>query len=225
MRVRLGVPAYGGVHPATVRSLILTHHALTLCGNEVEVDMVAGGSVLTKVRNEIVQRFFEAEEDYLVFLDSDMAWQPVDVVRLLSTGKDLAVGNYRIKSDEDKWVCYIANRPDGTPDVVDGLIRTIDAGTGFMAISRDCVQQMRHAYPDLAYTDKEEKEIFALFDFTLRDGKYWGEDYTFCDRWREIGGEIWMLPDCTIEHIGQKAYTGNYHEYLLRCPGGSHEQL
>lgn len=42
MRVRLGIPAYGGVLPATVRSLILTHHALTLCGNEVEVDMVSG---------------------------------------------------------------------------------------------------------------------------------------------------------------------------------------
>jgi len=221
MRVRLGVPAYGGVHPATVRSLMLTYHALTLCGYEVEVDLVSGGSVLTKVRNEITQRFWEAGEDYLVFLDSDMAWKAVDVVRLLMTGKDLVVGNYRVKTDEDKWVCYIPTDEHGRPIVQDGLVKTMDAGTGFMAISRDCIRKMRKCYPELFYTDKDDKEIVALFDFVLKDGKYWGEDYTFCERWRGIGGEIWMVPDCTIEHIGQKAWTGNYHQYLLACPGGS----
>lgn len=215
MKIRLGVPAYGGVQPATVRSLILTYHALSLCGHEVEVDLVSGGSVLTKVRNEIVQRFVAAGEDFLVFLDSDMSWSPIDVIRLILADKDLVCCNYRVKTEEDRWVCYIETDKDGKPLVVDGMIKTVDAGTGFMCISKGCIRQMMEAYPELEYRDKDERAIYALFDFSLHGGKYWGEDYTFCDRWREIGGEIFMIPDATIEHHGGKAFVGNYHDYLI----------
>jgi hypothetical protein len=223
MRIRLGIPAYGGIQPLTARALILTYHALHLCGHKIEVDMVSGGSVLPKVRNEIVQRFWDAGEDVLVFLDSDMAWNPVDVVRLIGVDKPLVCSNYRIKSDEDKWVCYLTPSADGRPVVENDLIRIEDGGTGFMAIKRKCIAAMREEYPDLRYTDKDGGEMYALFDFILQDGKYWGEDYAFCARWRNIGGLVWMMPDATIDHIGTKAFTGNYHEYLQRLPGGAKE--
>ena len=216
MKVRLGVPAYGGVLPETVKSLILTYHGLYLAGHEVEIDLVSGGSVLPKVRNEITQRFFDAEEDVLVFLDSDMAWDAIDVLRLILADLDVVCGNYRVKSDEDKWVCYLEPDEDGYPTLDgDGNIKVTDAGTGFLAIKRDIIRKMRESYPQLHYTDKDDGPMFCAFDFELAGGKYWGEDYTFCKRWRDIGGEIWMIPDCTIHHIGQKEYTGNYHEYLL----------
>lgn len=181
--------------------------------------MVWNGSVLTKVRNEIVQRFWDAGEDVLLFLDSDMAWNAIDAVKLILRPEDIACINYRTKTEEDRWVCYLPGA--STPQVKDGMIRVMDAGTGFFKMTRECIRQMREAYPDLEYKDRNGAQIFALFDFSLRDGAYWGEDYTFCERWRAIGGEIWMLPNATVDHIGQKTYTGNYHEYLLQCPGGS----
>ena len=30
------------------------------------------------------------------------------------------------------------------------------------------------------------------------NGAWWGEDYAFCRRWREKGGQIWCLPDLGI---------------------------
>jgi hypothetical protein len=145
------------------------------------------------------------------------------VVRLIGVDKPLVCSNYRIKSDEDKWVCYLTPSDDGRPVVEDDLIRIEDGGTGFMAIKRGCIAFMRQEYPDLRYTDKDDGEMYALFDFILQGGKYWGEDYAFCARWRNIGGLVWMMPDATIDHIGTKAFTGNYHEYLQRLPGGAKE--
>ena len=215
MKIRLGIPAYGGLHGHTVRSLMLTYHLLQLLGYEVEADFVIGSSAISKCRNEITNRFWNAGEDILIFLDADMVWKAIDIVRLIETGKDCVCGNYRVKTDQDKWVCYPEPTEDHRPIVVDGLIKTWDAGTGFLLIRRNVIARMREAYPNLRYTDSENKEIYALFEFVLEKGKFWGEDYTFSARWGAIGGEIWMLPDVTLEHIGVSKWIGNYHEYLL----------
>lgn len=39
--------------------------------------------------------------------------------------------------------------------------------------------------------------------------QYWGEDYWFTTRWREMGGECWIDPDIDFTHAGAKTYTGN----------------
>jgi hypothetical protein len=51
---------------------------------------------------------------------------------------------------------------------------------------------------------------------------WWGEDYAFCRNWQEIGGEVWLVPNLNLNHwSGDKVWKGNFHEYLLKQPGGS----
>jgi hypothetical protein len=39
------------------------------------------------------------------------------------------------------------------------------------------------------------------------DGAMLGEDYSFCQKWREgCGGEVWALTDADIRHVGDMAY-------------------
>jgi hypothetical protein len=53
---------------------------------------------------------------------------------------------------------------------------------------------------------------------------WWGEDYSFCRRWREKCGDIWLVPDLSLDHHKDgKVYAGNYHEYLTAQYG--HDQL
>jgi hypothetical protein len=70
---------------------------------------------------------------------------------------------------------------------------------------------MTRQYPHLRYEDNGEH--YALFDFVLKDGLYYGEDYTFCGRWVAVGGGIWLYP-ADIGHIGKKIYRGNIKEIL-----------
>jgi hypothetical protein len=61
-----------------------------------------------------------------------------------------------------------------------------------------------------------------LFNHGVHDRIWWGEDYSFARRWKEKCGDIWLMPDLSIDHHAKdKVYEGNLHQFLLRQPGGS----
>jgi hypothetical protein len=39
-----------------------------------------------------------------------------------------------------------------------------------------------------------------------------GEDLTFCNKWRKIGGEIWVDHRLSIGHVGRHVYRGSIAE-------------
>lgn len=98
-----------------------------------------------------------------------------------------------------------------------GLIKLHDAGTGFMMIKRAAIDKLIAAYPELKYnndlnTGQDLQEYFyALFDTMLdpKDKRYLSEDYTFCRRWQDIGGDIWLDPTISLNHYGTFNFMGN----------------
>lgn len=41
-------------------------------------------------------------------------------------------------------------------------------------------------------------------------GKWWGEDFWFVERWREMGGTCWVDPEITFTHRGSKAWAATF---------------
>jgi len=109
------------------------------------------------------------------------------------------------------------NLAERTIEVEDGLVSLKDAGTGFMLIKRSVIEKMTEAYPDLQYNndinvDKElDKHTFALFDTIIEKSskRYLSEDYTFCRRWQELGGKVWLDPNISLNHYGTIPFRGN----------------
>ena len=81
---------------------------------------------------------------------------------------------------------------------------------------------MEKAYPELKYgatvvntLNTGVNEAYDFFNMgSLGSSKWTTEDYAFCDRWREIGGQLWVYPDIEFTHTGNKSFTGNFHKYL-----------
>jgi len=98
-----------------------------------------------------------------------------------------------------------------------GLIKLHDAGTGFMMIKRAAIDKMIAAYPELKYNNdlnvgSELSDFFyALFDTMIdpKDRRYLSEDYTFCRRWQDMGGDIWLDPSISLNHYGSFCFQGN----------------
>jgi hypothetical protein len=40
-------------------------------------------------------------------------------------------------------------------------------------------------------------------------GFYLSEDFSFCRRWTDMGGEIWVDYTSRLEHVGLMVYRGN----------------
>jgi hypothetical protein len=110
------------------------------------------------------------------------------------------------------------NRESKTVAVENGLIKLHDAGTGFMMIKRETILKMIENYPDLKYNNDVQMggvdlkdNFYALFDTMIDpiDRRYLSEDYTFCRRWQEMGGDIWLDPSISLNHYGSFCFQGN----------------
>jgi len=106
-----------------------------------------------------------------------------------------------------------------TPQVqiVDNLVKLKDAGTGFMCIKKDVMQKMFDNHPEFKYANdinvdrKFEPFMYALFDCIIDPDsrRYLSEDYTFCRRWQDMGGEVWLDPRTALNHVGHYTFRGN----------------
>lgn len=213
MNVYVGLPMYGGAHGLAVRSLLSLQSYLLSKGHTVTFDIVTGGSILPKVRNGIVKRFIDSNADVLLFLDSDMCFESETIEKLINAPFDVSVANYRYRHNTVKYMAQATTTATGALINGDVWYKADLAGTGIMSIKRQAIDGMIAKYPELTYKDSNE-QIPCLFDFELKDGEYYGEDYTFCNRLTSTGGQIFILADCYIGHIGDAVYGGNYKEFI-----------
>ena len=62
-----------------------------------------------------------------------------------------------------------------------------------------------------------------VFDIKVVNGQLVSEDNIFCEKWRSLGGKVYMDPSMTCNHIGIKKYVSNFIEYM-KFLEGKHER-
>jgi len=92
------------------------------------------------------------------------------------------------------------------PKSRDGFVKVKRAGTGFLMLRRSAVEKMVQAYPETQHQDLIGETVYGLFEFSMitSEGiKYrMSEDFTFSDRWRALGGDIWVDARGGLDHKG-----------------------
>ena len=170
---------------------------------------------------EDVLKLYAADKDVIVgaYPKKGVAWdrirgnmhslpldKPLSDKEIAAFGSDYAI-NFKFVDPEAKSVA-----------VENGLVKLHDAGTGFMMIKREAILKLLKAYPELKYNndvninnEKINDHFYALFDTMIDpiDKRYLSEDYTFCRRWQEIGGDIWLDPSISLNHYGHFCFQGN----------------
>lgn len=217
--VFFATPTYSGrICQEYADSLEATGRALEAEGWKVTASFVQGDCYVQRARNALVAQFLETDATDLFFLDDDLGWPADAVLKLLSMPDPVVFGVYPFKRDEEGYPVVIHTDAKGYPIVRgDGCISATGAPTGFLRIKRFAINALQAAYPELAYGE-DGKTIYDLFPQGVRNGRWWGEDFAFCNLWTGIGGSIWCVPDIDFQHVGAKPYSGNYHRFLLRQP-------
>ena len=200
-------------------ALLANIRQLDRLGFEVELHFEAPNCYIDDARNRIAKTFLASGRDRLLFVDSDLCFSPDAFAKVLAYSADVVAGVYPMKRDDNQWAtAHIETDADGYPigDAVTGLVSANMAPTGLMCIKRQVFERMEKEHPEWRIDNNGGMmEYFPRGRCFAGDNNSYGEDVAFCKRWKAMGGQIWIYPDIDFEHVGKKAFSGNFHKYLL----------
>ena len=239
----VATPCFGGnLNLHYVQSLLALQDACRARGVGLHVEMVGGDALIPRARSCLAAGFLaHPEATHLMFIDADIGFSAEHVFRLLRADKDLIGGVYPVKRfDWDKvraaakadapdlmaaalgYVLRFLPTPNNSVDVNDGLAQVSYVGTGFMMIRRAALARLCDAHPELRADMRDvvgspaATEAVMVFETMIEPetGHYLSEDYAFCRRWRDLGGEIWADVETRMNHVGHAVYTGSLMQAL-----------
>jgi hypothetical protein len=237
LNIIICTPCFGGL--VTQGYMLATANLLMLgtqMGFSVGVELMGYDSLITRSRNSLVAKFLDRPDaTHLMFIDADITYQPAQILRMAEFDQDLVAGMYPLKvrdwsadaigrlrngeSLETAPLRYVGLPCAGEArETRNGFVTGDYAATGFMLIRRNTLTRMMQAYPELHYEAAHDRpdqnpspHQYALFDCMIEPETrhYLSEDVTFCRRWRDIGGKIWLDTQGPLVHTGAHDFIGN----------------
>ena len=147
-------------------------------GIELRCYFLFNESLITRARNYCVDEFMRSDSTHLMFIDSDIGFNPHDVLGMLALQSDeseydVMAGPYpkkvisweKVKMAVDKGIAddnsevlekyigdYVFNPKDGSGQIaLDRPVEVMEAGTGFMMIRKSALLKYASAYPQYSY--------------------------------------------------------------------------
>lgn len=188
----VATPMYGGqCHGTYCRSIADLTAMCVKYGIEMKVYYLFNESLITRARNYCVDEFLRSDATHLMFIDSDIGFNPNDVITLLAlqddeSEYDIIGGPYakkcisweKVKQAVDKGVAddnanelekyvgdYVFNPilQEGQTEIrLDKPAQVLEIGTGFMMVRRSTFDKYKEAYPEYSY--KPDHVRTANFD-------------------------------------------------------------
>jgi len=186
-------------------------------GVRAQIEFEIGNSLIADARNKLVSRFLASGASDLLFIDADLSWTAEDLLRLLAYPVPFVAAVYQRKSRTK--IDFAVKFGAAIAMDANRLMEVERVGTGFMRLRRDCIATMVAAHPELRLKNplaKDDPNFHALFDTSIVDGEFIGEDFTFCDRWRALGGKVMIDPAINLQHHGAAAYDEPLLKYLQK---------
>ena len=226
-KVFIATPSYGDVCPAYTHSMVMAAMSLRDAGIDFDYELYTGNCHVDDSRNRLVRDFLETDCTDLVFIDADLRFEGEALVRLCGYDLDVVAGIYPYKDSDESYP--VRHKPGVIEYELNGLIEVEGVPTGFLKIKRHVLEALAskaHRFPSKEDGKKSRTKIPIIFERTFNNHTRWGGDYTFCNKWREMGGKIYIDPFMLFEHYGPAKWSGLYSSYLKKTgPGGFNKEI
>jgi len=178
-KIFVATPMYGGICGGQYCKSTADLSAMgAQYGMDIRFFNLFNESLITRARNYLVDEFMRSDCTHLMFIDSDIGFDPNDVIALSviadsNSDKDIVCGPYpkkciaweKIKRAVDKGFAdknpenlekyvgdYVFNPKEGTGSIaLDEPVEVLEGGTGFMIIQRKAFEKFVEAYPQYNY--------------------------------------------------------------------------
>jgi hypothetical protein len=197
-------------------SMVATDRMAAKLGIELVPYIAAGdGGPSSRCATALLPRPWRTKCDWLMCIDDDIGFNAPDFFKMFNHGVDVvAAAPAKRHHRWDEQPAASRNSPKakssadrGRPHLENGRVPT-----GFMAIRSTVIEKMESVTRPYVTEGTQVRDWFWL-DLITEDGQTTdeGEDYNFCRKWLELGGECWVDPDIRVRH-----YTGSVcHDVCL----------
>lgn len=191
----IGTPMYGGQCCGMFMKSCLDLQAILIqYGVEVKFSFLFNESLIQRARNYITDEFLNRSDcTHMMFIDSDIGFNPQDVIAMLALDKEIIGGPYPKKSIEwgqlnkailknrdlpvseyHKLVGSMVFNPVGGNQrfSIQEPLEVSEVGTGFCMYRREVFEKFQEAYPEYMYKPDHvgqahfggEREICSFFN-------------------------------------------------------------
>jgi len=220
-RVHICMPCYGGMlTESCFMSYIKWANTCRQLGIDWTMETMTNESLISRARNTLTAKFLHNKEStHLMFIDADIGWEPWHLLVMLNRDVDVIGGLYPMKSLPVKWC---VNGFDGAEEGPEGLQEVSKTGTGFMLIKRAVFEKL-NAHPatkpfanDIGLPAELNPYMKTYFDTAVRENRYYSEDWTFCENFRDLGGKIWVDKRILLKHTGTYVFDYQTQDQLYK---------
>jgi hypothetical protein len=214
-KVMIGTPCYDGKIAAHYADSMLNS---VILGSKEKIIIrpvyLLHQAVIQYARNELLRMFLASDFEQLVFIDSDQAWDPEDLIKLIKSDKDFVGAPVIRKAEQEMYNIKCVDNPLEIDK--NGYMVVDSVGTGMLKLSRECVQKVWDS--SLEYTMDFQKESNRMaFEIGINDkGQTISEDNVFCQKWQDLGGKVYVDTSINPYHIGDKVWKGDFSSFVER---------
>ena len=200
--------------------------------HQVIISTIQNESLITRARNYIASTFLESDCDYLLFIDADHGFVAQDVLKMIETELDILCAippkkvinwdsvkkSLDLKLDNQKYYTgdFVINA--GKEDVeiqVDKPFEIVYGGTGMMLIKRAVFEKLAKVLPSYKPNNdinelNSGNKVTEFFTTEIHDEILLSEDYSFCKKWKGVGGKIYAAPWVRVSHVGTYEFSGSF---------------
>jgi len=172
-----------------------------------------GDALIGRSRSILCTKFLKLPADYMIFVDSDIVFEPEDIIRLYKDmkvgGHELIGGLYTVRGG--KFLAHMG--VEGTL-IADGSIREVHyLSTGFMGIAKSLLLRMvEELKMPLCHPGSDVFECYPFFENTAQYVEWRGEyiyeseDWDFCRKARMVGATPMADTGIRVLHKGEKLW-------------------
>lgn len=195
--------------PNYIDSMVRTVRELARQGVAADWLLHQGDPHVDDGRNACVAKFLESGAPKFLFIDDDVGWVAEEFVKFIKHDRDVVAAIYPKKKDEPDWPVRLI--PGPLQAEADGLVQVENVPTGFLMISRRCLETM--AADAIKFNRKDSGQTPLLFERGVTGELRWSGDYWWGRKWAEAGGTIWIDPEMNLSHVGLKTWNGCIGDY------------
>jgi hypothetical protein len=230
---------YGGnCKGVYVDGLMALTFELARKGYQVSFSKIYNESLITRARNNLVYEFEKSGADALLFIDADEGFNHMDVIAMIESGKDVIGAIYPMKNID--WNNVRKAALEGKDDLqsysgifamnmlpgentfkLNEPVEVTEVGTGMLFIRKEVFEKMKPHCPQYMLNTStgsfdQSQMVTEYFATSITsDGILLSEDYHFCRKWREMGGQVFAAPWVQIVHAGEYIFNGSFSATML----------